>query len=130
MVLLTRVRQSYFAPYLWLALSLVIFNLSIDIPDPHSDAVSEDLTVNDIESISELVIEKLLGFENAFVEYDDHDLEDEGGFCKKVDFKFYQQLFFHLYSFFITDVKKNLTPFTIVYFQSPALLCLIKPPQV
>lgn len=129
MVLLTHVRKSFLVPYLWLALSLVIFNLSIDIPDPLPDSVSENLTVNDIESISELVIEKILGFENAFVEYDDHDLEDEGGFCKKVDFKFYQQLCFHFFAFFMMDVKKNLTLFTKVYFQSPALHSLIKPPQ-
>ena len=32
---------------------------------------------NDQESIVEIVVEKILGFENAFQEYDDHDMEDQ-----------------------------------------------------
>lgn len=48
-----------------------ILNLSIDAVDPHARV--EDLSINDIESCVELVVEIMLGHHNAFEETDDHD---------------------------------------------------------
>jgi hypothetical protein len=54
-------------------MALHILNCSIDSPDPLPECISEDLSINDIESISELIIEDFLGFENAIAEHDEQD---------------------------------------------------------
>ena len=58
-------------------LALYLLNISIDPPDWYSNAVPEDLSINDQESILEVVIEKVMGYENAIVEYDDNDSNRE-----------------------------------------------------
>lgn len=67
-----------------LLLSMEIFNLSIDPPDlrPYHP---EDLSVNDIESIAELVLENVFGVKNAMKELEDHDTPDGRPFTLKVD---------------------------------------------
>ena len=54
-------------------LALYLLNISVDSPDPNPEGIPEDLSINDQESIIEMVIEKVMGFENAVAEYDDHD---------------------------------------------------------
>lgn len=61
-------------------LAVYTFNFSIDSPDAHPDTVAEDLSVNDIESIFELVAEHFLGIENAVEERDERDHDDGGSF--------------------------------------------------
>lgn len=61
---------------LWGLMGLYILNISIDAADPTSNYLPEDLSYNDQESIIEIVVEQLLGFENAIREYDDHDKEE------------------------------------------------------
>ena len=86
------IRQNILLKYLWIGLALFVFNVSIDTPDAFGDEVAEDLSFNDIESIAELVLENVLGVYDAIPEHDENDLEDEGGFCKKVDYKFNQTI--------------------------------------
>jgi hypothetical protein len=57
-------------------MAFYFINTSVDTADPNPEYIPEDLTINDQESIIELVVEQFLGYENAFVEYDDHDTED------------------------------------------------------
>lgn len=57
-------------------MSLYILNISVDTTDPNPGFIPEDLSINDQESIVEIVVEKVLGYENAIKEYDDHDTED------------------------------------------------------
>lgn len=52
-----------------------IINFSIDSPDALPESTPEDLRINDIESISELVIERILGFDNFVAEHDEQDSE-------------------------------------------------------
>lgn len=59
-------------------LTAVIFNLSVDVKDYSENYIPEDLSFNDQESIVELIVEKWLGFSNAFIEYDEPDQEDGG----------------------------------------------------
>lgn len=66
--------------------------------DPNPENTPENLTINDQESIIELVLEKLLGYDNAITEYDDHDTDDQS---KK------------------TTVKIELIPFQIAYLAIP-----------
>ncbi|MWB94569.1 hypothetical protein GON26_09355 [Flavobacterium sp. GA093] len=48
----------------------------MDTSDFNSNYVVENLTINDQESIIELVVEKILGYENAIPEIDDCDSEN------------------------------------------------------
>lgn len=57
---------------LWL-LILQSVNLSIDPPDPFPSHIAEDLSINEIESIVELVVEEICVFEDAICERDDPD---------------------------------------------------------
>lgn len=69
-------RNQIFFKYFWVFMAIHILNCSIDSPDAHPESVAEDLSFNDIESISELVIEHFLGFENAIAEHDEQDNAD------------------------------------------------------
>jgi hypothetical protein len=53
-----------------------MLNISIDADDPKANHIPEDLSYNEQESIVEILVEKVLGFENAIQEFDDHDPED------------------------------------------------------
>lgn len=54
-------------------LALHIFNCSIDAPDIGQLNAPEDISYNDIESIAEMVIEKVFLFDNVVKEHDEHD---------------------------------------------------------
>ncbi len=58
-------------------MGLYLLNISVDTADPNPEHIPEDLSFNDQESIVEIVVEKVLGFEDAIKEYDDHDTEDQ-----------------------------------------------------
>ena len=57
-------------------MGLYLLNISVDTADPNPEYIPEDLSFNDQESIVEIIIEKVLGFEDAIKEYDDHDTAD------------------------------------------------------
>lgn len=61
---------------LWGLMGIYLLNISVDTADPNPHHLPEDLSFNDQESIVEVVVEKILGFEDAFREYDDQDSED------------------------------------------------------
>jgi len=58
-------------------MGLYLLNISVDPVDPYPDYLSEDLSVNDQESIIEIIVEQVLGFEDALEEYDDPDSENQ-----------------------------------------------------
>lgn len=57
-------------------MGLCLLNSSVDTTDPHPESIPEDLSINDQETLVEILVEQVLGFENAVIEYDDHDTED------------------------------------------------------
>ena len=57
-------------------MGLYIFNLSADTADPESQHVAEDLSINDQESMVEVLVETILGYEDTFEEFDDPDGDD------------------------------------------------------
>lgn len=57
-------------------MALFLLNISVDTADPNPEYIPEDLSINDQESIIEIVVEEILGYENAIKEYDDNDSED------------------------------------------------------
>lgn len=72
---MNKIRRHIIFKYLWLFMAIHILNFSIDSPDASPDSSPEDLRINDIESISELVIERILGFDNFVAEHDEQDSE-------------------------------------------------------
>lgn len=61
-----------------------MLNISVDTADPNPNHIPEDLSFNDQESIIEIIVEQVLGYEDAIKEYDDNDSED---FNKKTNLK-------------------------------------------
>ena len=57
-------------------MGLYLLNISVDTADPNPECIPEDLSFNDQESIVEIIVEQVLGYENAIKEYDDYDTED------------------------------------------------------
>jgi hypothetical protein len=85
-----------------LLLALWVFNFSIDSPDAYVGnsrgvipRATEDLSVNDIESITELIVENFLGHAGAIPEHDESD--DQSDIQKIVDYVFHTT---HLTLFF------------------------------
>jgi len=73
---LSQIRNSVLTKILWALIGLHLLNISVDTADPNPEHIPEDLSINDQESIIEIVLEKVLGYEDAIKEYDDHDTED------------------------------------------------------
>ncbi|WP_072862493.1 hypothetical protein [Arenibacter palladensis] len=57
----------------WFLMALHILNLSVDVQDPQPEGVPEDLSYNDMESVVEIILEQVLGIENAIPEYEEDD---------------------------------------------------------
>lgn len=73
---MSQIRNKLFINIFWGMMGLYLLNISVDSPDPEPDHIPEDLTINDQESIAEIIIEQVLGYQNAIKEYDDHEPED------------------------------------------------------
>ena len=57
-------------------MALFLLNISVDTADLYPEHISEDLSFNDQESFVEILLEKVLGYEDAIKEYDDIDTKD------------------------------------------------------
>lgn len=80
--MIQQLRNSIVVKFLWGAMGLYLLNISVDAADAKPAHIPEDLSFNDQESIVEILIEKILGYEDAFKEYDDHDPKDHNGKTK------------------------------------------------
>ncbi|TQI69482.1 hypothetical protein JM79_0362 [Gramella sp. Hel_I_59] len=69
-------RNSAFSRYLWLLLVIYFVNISVDAVNPDSNIFPENIPYNEQESIAEILVEKILGFENAIAESEDHEPEE------------------------------------------------------
>lgn len=54
-------------------MAVIFLNGVVDPPDLYSDAVAEDLSYNEMESVLEVFVERVLQYEDFFEEYDDDD---------------------------------------------------------
>jgi hypothetical protein len=70
-------------------MSLYLLNCFVDSPDVQPDYFTEDLTYNDQESIIEIFVEKVLGFENAIAEYDDNDINQSSSLKSNFSIDFF-----------------------------------------
>ncbi len=82
--MICRIRNSVCARVLWGVLLLHLINISVNVSNINQPFIPEDLTINNQESIIEIVVEQVLGYEDAFKEYDDNDSEDH---TKKTNIK-------------------------------------------
>ena len=74
--MISQIRNSVFIKVLWGLMGFYLLNISADTADPNPEHIPEDLTINDQESIVEIIVEQVIGYEDAINEYDDHDSED------------------------------------------------------
>lgn len=74
--MLSQLRNSVLVKFLWGFLALNFFNLSIDTKDINPEFIPENLSINDQESLLEVIAEQILGIENAFQEFDEPDQND------------------------------------------------------
>ena len=95
-------RNFHFVRFWTILLSVNILNCSIDSPDRLPFNISEDLSYNDMESILEIVMEKVLDCDNCFVEYDENDESESEQFSFLEDIDFYSAFDLHPIQF--TDV--------------------------
>lgn len=70
-------------------MAMHIFNMCVDTPDAQPESVPEDLSINDMESIVEIVLEKGFNIDNAIAEHDEPDESDAGSFEMSKEFKVY-----------------------------------------
>jgi hypothetical protein len=82
--MLSYIRNSLFIRSFWGLIGLYLLNISVDTADRNPQHIAENLSINDQESIIEIVVEKILSYENAIKEYDDHDTEQHN---KKANIK-------------------------------------------
>jgi hypothetical protein len=65
-----------------------MFNISVDAPDGHTDAIKEDLSINEMESIVEIVLEQCFDIANAIPEHDEED-DNEANSIGKYSLQFF-----------------------------------------
>ena len=77
--------------------ALLVLNASVDPVDEYPNSVSEDLSNNEMESVTELILEEFLDIVNCFPEHDDHDHHDRGHRTISHHYQvFFQQSFIRL----------------------------------
>lgn len=128
--MIRQIRNSVFIKILWGLLGLYLLNISVDVADPNSENIPEDLTINDQESIIEIIVEQILGYEDAFKEYDDADNEGQN---RKTNLKI-ELIAQHIVEpsiepLIIKTSKKNLTDY-IVFLTKGFQKLDIPPPKV
>ena len=57
-------------------MALYLFNISIDTNHSYPDGFLQEVGLNEQDSFIELILEEVLGIENALAEYDNEDSEE------------------------------------------------------
>jgi hypothetical protein len=83
------IRNSTFGTYHWFFMAIYFLNCSVDAPDIQISSQQENLKFNDQESIIELLVEKVLGFENAIIEQDDVDSSPQKAIKKSISLDYF-----------------------------------------
>lgn len=69
--------RKHFIKSVSLALALHFFNISINTPNLNAEWMPEDLSINKMESITEIIFEEVLHCDNLFVEH-----QESGGLTR------------------------------------------------
>lgn len=119
------IQKSFLVRIIWLITILQIVNLSVNTPDAQPYYLAEDLSINDIESAVEWVLEDFLDIDNAITEQDEPGSEEGDTLSKKI-------FFFHTYfcspinTYFVQVSKTNFCLFDPFYL--PKYLDILSPP--
>jgi len=70
-------RNSAISKILFGFMAVYMVNICVVPPPLQSDRVQSQLSINEQESIVEIIVEKVLGFEDAVEDYDDTDRENQ-----------------------------------------------------
>jgi hypothetical protein len=115
----------------WFVLGLYFLNISVDATDSLYAEKKENLTINNQESIIEIVIEKVFGFDNAIAELDDNDNSQSSIFKKIKSFEYIIE--YHKSTGFPTPIiscSKEADKLTIQHISNPLLEIISPPPKV
>lgn len=82
-------RNTVFIRSFWGFMCLFLFNCSVDIPDKRLNQFAVDLTINDQESIVEIIIEKVLGYGDVFLEFQEGDSNEHSKGKKNISLDSY-----------------------------------------
>ena len=94
--MLNLIRQNIKFRFFCAFMALYLLNCSVDTCDFNSNFEVEILSVNDQESIIELIVEKVLGYQNAIPEIDDCDSDNHTILKKTVALDFFTLPFFNI----------------------------------
>jgi hypothetical protein len=104
------IRESNLLRILWFVIAVHLLNCSVDTPDPGPFNVAEDLSINDQESVVEVILEQFLNIEDAVSEFDEPGDENEAFFASKSSLSFFPPPIFRDYSVFNLECR-----FCLVY---------------
>ncbi|WP_090245690.1 hypothetical protein [Lishizhenia tianjinensis] len=108
-----------------------MINISVDSKDPNAFRVHEDTSINDQESLLEIFVEKILGFENAFAEYDDQDGENQQPSLEKsTKLDFYPSSFTSFHAHVDDEEKQNVFALYLLKTKDGHPQKFTPPPQV
>jgi len=125
-----RIRNSAFIKVLCGLMGLYLLNISVDTADRDPRNIPEDLTINDQESIIEIIVEQIFGYENAIKEYDDNDTEDHNNKKNsKIDLINFSNTCSAAERLFVVR-KSNKFPEYITFFTSAFIQLDFPPPKV
>ena len=113
--MITRIRNSRTLRLLWFLLAAHFLNISVDSEDIRPDYTAEDLSINDQESVVEIVLEQFLDIDNAIAEHDESDAEGQNN--KKGGFNFELFSGSGLYTGFLSDSDARSTKQVLVELQ-------------
>lgn len=123
-------RNTTFVSYFWGFMAMYFLNICVDASDIHHNAIPEDLSYNEQESIIELVVEKVFDLGDVFQEQDDEDPEDysKKG-ISKLDLSFLK-LEFSTQIFGVFSTSKNNFTVRKSFFSEPHYQLEKPPPEV
>lgn len=122
------IRNNIFIRIICGIFGIYLLNISVDPPDPNPEHIPEDLLFNDQESIVEIILEKVLGFDDIIREYDDNDYEDSVNKNKK-NYVFYNEFYSDAVSKIISK-RNNLFPNNEDLFKEIFIDITIPPPLI
>lgn len=129
-MILQNLRNKTFVKFFWGFMGFYFLNICVDASDIHHNTIAEDLSLNEQESIIEIVVEKVLDLGDVFKEQDDQDLEDysKKG-ISKLDLGFLQLDFPNKNSAIFSTSKNNFT-LRKSFFSKPHYQVENPPPEV
>lgn len=129
--MLSTIRNNKIVRLFWCLLGLYFLNISVDATDSLYAEKKENLAINNQESIIEIVIEKVFGFDNAIAEFDDNDNSQNSIFKKIKSFEYiieYQNATCILIP--LISCSKEADKLTIQHISNPLLEIISPPPKV